>query len=226
MNSEAGALRGPGPTSRLAALAIALAVGGCRHAYYGALDRFGYEKRHILESRVEKSQEDQRAAQEEFQSTFELFKQVTGYEGGDLEDFYRKMEKQLERSESKAQSVRERIDSIEEVGSDLFAEWESEIEQISSAARRREDSARMRATRGRYEQMLRVMRRAEAKMDPVLTAFRDEVLTLKHNLNASAIGSLQANADEIERDVAVLIREMQASIAETQRFLADFKASG
>jgi hypothetical protein len=200
-------------------LLAALAASGCRSAYYGALDRFGVEKRHILKSRVEKSQADQQAVQEEFQSTYELLKQVANYDGGDLERFYRKMEAQLERSEARAQQVRERIASIEEVSGDLFEEWEGEISQIHSAEKRRQDQVRLRATRARCDQMLAAMKRAAAKMDPVLGAFRDEVLYLKHNLNASAIGALQASADEIERDIAVLIREMQASIAQTREFL-------
>jgi hypothetical protein len=205
----------------LAAALIALLGAGCRHAYYGTLDRLGYEKRHILKSRVEKSQADQEAVQAEFQTTFELFKQVTGYSGGDLERFYRKMEAQLERSEARAQQVRERIASIEEVAADLFEEWEDEIDEISSAERRRQDQARLRATRTRCDQLVRTMSRAAARMDPVLTAFRDEVLYLKHNLNASAIHSLEASADEIGRDIDRLMREMQASIAETRRFLAE-----
>jgi hypothetical protein len=203
-----------------ALLIAALPLAGCRSAYYGALDQFGYEKRHILKSRVEKSQDDQKAVQEEFQTTFELFKQVSGYQGGELERFYRKMEAQLEESEEKAQQVRDRIASIEQVSADLFQEWEGEIGQISSAERRRQDQAKLRDTRKRCDQMVRAMKRASAKMDPVLTAFRDEVLYLKHNLNASAINSLSATSAEIERDIASLIREMQASIAETQRFLA------
>jgi hypothetical protein len=206
-------------TPLAAALAGWLVATACGSAYYGALDQFGYEKRHILKSRVEKSQDDQQAVQEEFQTTFELYKQVTGYQAGELERFYRKMEAQLERSEDKAGRVRERIASIEQVAGDLFAEWEGEIEQISSADRRRQDRIRLKATRARCDEMLRVMKRAAAKMDPVLTAFRDEVLYLKHNLNASAIDALSGSTAEIQRDIAALIKEMQASIAETQKFL-------
>jgi hypothetical protein len=206
-------------TSLAAALAGSLLATACSSAYYGALDRLGYEKRHILRDRVEESRDDQQAVQEEFQTTFDLYKQVTGYQTGELERFYRKMEAQLERSEDKAQNVRERIASIEQVSGDLFAEWEAEIGQISSADRRRQDRVRLRATRTRCDEMLRVMKRAAAKMDPVLTAFRDEVLYLKHNLNASAIDALSGSTAEIQRDIDALIREMQASMAETQRFL-------
>jgi hypothetical protein len=205
------------------ALAIALCAAlflGCTSAYYSAMEQIGREKRHILESRVEASRKDQQEVREEFKTTFELFKEVTDYDGGNLERFYNRMHSQLERSESKADDVRERIRSIERVAQDLFDEWTGEIEEISRADLRRQSESRLRATRSRYEKMMAAMKRAEAKMDPVLTAFRDQVLFLKHNLNASAIASLERSTVSIEKDVAALMREMQASIAETEEFLA------
>jgi len=57
------------------------------------------------------------------------------------------------------------------------------------------------------------------KIDPVLTAFRDQVLFLKHNLNARALAALQNELDAIQTDVASLIREMEASIAEANAFI-------
>ena len=64
------------------------------------------------------------------------------------------------------------------------------------------------------------MKRAERKIDPVLNAFRDQVLYLKHNLNAQAIASLQSELVSIESDVARLIKEMDASIREANEFIA------
>jgi hypothetical protein len=182
------------------------------------MESFGREKRHILQSRVEASREDQEEVQEEFKTTFELFKEVTDY--GDLERFYNRMQSQFERSEDKADDVRDRIRSIEQVAGDLFDEWEGEISAISRADLRRQSEAQLRATRTRYQKMITAMKRAEARMDPVLTAFRDQVLFLKHNLNASAIASLERSTADIEGDVAALIRELQESIAETEEFLS------
>jgi hypothetical protein len=53
----------------------------------------------------------------------------------------------------------------------------------------------------------------------VLGAFRDQVLFLKHNLNAAAIASLEDNARSIRRDVDALVRSMEASIAEADAFI-------
>jgi len=67
------------------------------------------------------------------------------------------------------------------------------------------------------------MRSAEARMEPVLRAFQDQVLFLKHNLNARAIDSLQGELGSIETDVAQLIREMERSIAESDAFISSLQ---
>ena len=56
-------------------------------------------------------------------------------------------------------------------------------------------------------------------MDPVLVAFHDQVLFLKHNLNARAISSLQTELVSVEAEVDALIRDMEASIKEADAFI-------
>lgn len=199
---------------------LVLAIAGCRSVYYDVLEGFGKQKRHILADRVEASRGEQQAAQEQFQSALERFKEATGFEGGDLEDLYDDLAAELAACESRAEAVRARIDSIEQVAADLFSEWEDEITEISSAELRRRSAAQLATTRRRYAEMLKALRRAESKMDPVLVAFRDQVLFLKHNLNARAIASLEGSVPAIESDVAALVADMQAAIREAESFLA------
>ena len=62
-------------------------------------------------------------------------------------------------------------------------------------------------------------------MQPVLTALNDNVLYLKHNLNASAIGALQGEFDKIKRDIELLIKEMNGAIAQSSEFIDTIKAN-
>lgn len=207
---------------RFAVLGVAvLMLAGCRTSslYYDAMEQVGIHKRHILRDRVEAAQDDQRAAEEQFQSAYERFKSVSGYAGGDLEDTYNALADELESSEDRAEDVRDRIDSIEEVAADLFDEWKSEIDQIQTPRLRRASSAQLRDTQKQYARLIGAMKRAEAKMDPVLVAFRDQVLFLKHNLNAKAIAALQGSVGDIEDDVAALIDDIRVSIREAETFL-------
>jgi hypothetical protein len=206
--------------SGLAASLVLLFGLGCGSLYYGALERVGIQKRHILADRIEDGREAQQQAQEQFQDAFERFKTATRFEGGELEATYRGLSAELEDSEARAADVRARIESIEEVAGDLFEEWEAEIGQIARADLRQKSSAQLRQTKARYAKLLAAMKRAERKMDPVLVAFRDQVLFLKHNLNASAIASLETQAAGIQSDVDALVRDLSASIREADAFLA------
>ena len=52
----------------------------------------------------------------------------------------------------------------------------------------------------------------------------DQVLYLKHNLNAQAIASIQGTAEGIQKDIQSLINEMQKSIDEANAFINDFRS--
>ncbi len=210
-------LRLAGPAPLLVGLALASCA--CQPVYYDVMERFGVQKRHILVDRVEEGREDQEEAREQFQTTLQRFKEATGFEGGDLEDLYDDLSREYERSEARAEDVRARIRSIEDVASDLFSEWEDEIGEISSADLRRRSAEQLRRTRERYGRMIAAMKRAEQRMGPVLVAFRDQVLFLKHNLNARAIASLEGNVVQIEADVERLVAEMEAAIREANAFV-------
>jgi uncharacterized protein YutD len=206
-------------TQRLLALTLIALTSGCQSVYYGTMEKFGYEKRDLLVSNVEDAREAQQDAKKQFESALEQFIAVTDYQGGDLEKQYRKLKGEYEDSQAQADKVRSRIADVERVAKDLFAEWEAELKQYTSAELRRNSQRQLQDTRARYQQMIAAMKRAERKLDPVLNAFHDRVLYLKHNLNARAIASLRTNRKAIESDIAKLIGDMNLSIAEADRFI-------
>lgn len=196
-------------------------ISGCQKVYYGTMEKFGYHKRDILVDRVEESKVAQEQAKEQFKTALEKFTEVVNFDGGDLQNKYDQLKNELDKSETRAQAVRERIKSVEEVGEALFEEWQKELDQYNNDKLRRSSEDTMIKTRQSYDQLVKAMKRAEVKMDPPLEAFRDQVLFLKHNLNAKAVGSLQNELTNIEADIASLIKDMEASIAEADAFISD-----
>ena len=194
-------------------------LSSCATAYYKALETVGVEKRDILVNRVEEARDSQTAAKEQFTSALDRYRSVVKVEGGDLEQVYDRLEREFERSEARAKAVQDRVSAVESVANDLFAEWEDEIGEYSDPNLRRQSQRLMTDTRAEYRRLIASMQRAEAAMDPVLTLFRDQVLFLRHNLNARAIGSLDTELADIERATAKLIAEMERSIAEASRFI-------
>jgi hypothetical protein len=205
--------------SRAAALCSLLLLAGCSSAYYSVMESFGVEKREILKDRVTEGRDDQLAAKEQFQATLEAFKAATGFDGGALEDVYDGLKAELSRCEGRAEAVRDGIASIEQVATDLFREWEREAGEYTSESLGARSREMLAATEQRYAGLMQAMRRSEATMEPVLAGFRDQVLFLKHNLNAQAIASLQDDVLGIEDDIAVLIRDVEASIREADEFI-------
>ena len=204
----------------LPAMLIASTV-ACQSAYYAAMSKFGVEKREILVDRVAAAREDQAEAKEQIQSTYEAFKELTGHDGGDLEDKYNKLKDEYEDAEDAAEDVTDRIEKIEHVATKMFTEWDEEIEEMQDAKLRSQSQTMRRDTEARYAEVVRVMRQAEGKMEPVLQSFKDHVTFLGHSLNAQAISGLKESAMDIQGDVDSLIESMQASIDEADAFLQE-----
>lgn len=209
---------------RILLVAALIAMAACSSAYYNTLEQFGVHKREILVDRVDDARDSQVEAKEQFETALEKFRSVVNFDGGNLEKVYNGLSRELERSEDKAAEVSERIDSIEDVAKALFREWEQELGQFSSASLRQQSERQLRETRARYDDMITVMRRAEARIQPVLSPFRDQVLFLKHNLNAQAIASLQGEVGVIEADVASLIADLERAIAAADDFIQNTRS--
>ena len=203
----------------IALLLPLLLLGACSSAEYALKERFGIHKREILVDRVGEARDSQQEAKEQFASALEAFRATVQFEGGELEATYDRLQGILDRSEEQAEEVRARIAAVEDVAAALFEEWEDELDLYNSDSLRRSSAAKLRQTRQHYQRMIKAMRRAEGKIAPVLTPLRDQVLYLKHNLNARAIAALQAELGQVEGDVSSLIREMEAAIREADAFI-------
>lgn len=199
--------------------AALLVMSGCQTAYYSTMEKFGVHKREILVDRVGEARDAQEEAKEQFKSALERFSAVLGFKGGDLQEKYDQLSKEFERSEDRAGEVRDRIAKVEDVAEALFDEWQDELDQYTNAGLKRSSQQKLTETKRQYAQLIQAMKRAERKIEPVLNAFRDQVLYLKHNLNARAIASLKGELAGVENNVAALIRDMERSIREADRFI-------
>lgn len=195
------------------------ALTACSSLYYSGLERIGIPKREVMVHRVEKARDTQEETKEQFKTALERFSAVTHFKGGDLEATYNDLNDEYQASVDKANEVEKRIRDIEDVSEALFKEWENEISQYSSASLKRSSQQKLDTTRSHYRQLIHAMKDAEAKIEPILTVFKDQVMFLKHNLNAQAIASLKGELRSIQSDVAALISAMEKSIREANSFI-------
>jgi Protein of unknown function (DUF2959) len=214
------------PHRHLAAVLIAAVATlgvGCDAIYYKAMRKIGKEKRDILVSRVKDARASQAEAQKQFKSALERFQAIVQTEGGSLEEKYKKLNDELQRSEDRAGKVKDRLDAVRQVSKDLFKEWNDELGKYADRSLRQESERELRETRRRTEALIASMARAQARVEPVLQPLRDRVLFLKHNLNARALGALTRELDSVRTGVDELVTDLQRSIAEADAFIAEME---
>lgn len=202
-----------------------LALAGCETAYYNAWEKVGVHKRDILVDRIEDTQDAQEDTQEQFKDALEQYRSVVQFDGGNLEKLYYKLDAEYQDSEEAVREIGERIEAVENVADDLFEEWQEELSLYTNARLRRDSESKLRATRDQYRRLVGSMKRAEKSTRPVLNTLRDQTLYLKHNLNAQAVASLKGELESIDADVSRLIKQMQVSIDEANRFIDNLRKS-
>lgn len=203
----------------LAIFSGAVALGGCKSVYYGTMEKLGYPKRDLLVDRVQDARDAQQEAKEQFESALEQFSSIVAFEGGELEKTYKRLNTEFERSEDRAQAVHKRIRDVEAVAKALFREWKSELEDYTNENLRKLSEQKLEQTQDRYARLIAAMQLAENRIEPVLAAFRDQVLFLKHNLNAQAIASIESELVSVQTNIAALLKAMERSIAEADGFI-------
>lgn len=200
-------------------LAVAFASGACRTAYYAAWEKLGSEKRDLLRRDVDRVKEQQETTAAQFQDALAQLRALYGSSGSDLEQRYDATKAEYQDCEGAAETLRGRIGDVRRVASDLFEEWKGEIESMQSASLKRSSRAKLESTQDRFRKLDAAMTRSEESLEPVLTQFRDQVLYLKHNLNAQALGRLEVEVRDIDQGVAGLIERMRRSTQEADAFL-------
>jgi hypothetical protein len=200
-------------------LIAVICVSGCRNVYYSAWEKVGVYKRDLLKKKVQAARDEEKAAAEQFKDALTRIKEMYGFEGGALEKTYNSLKREYDRSVERADAVHKRVKDVETVAEDLFNEWDTEIKEISSSNLREDSRNKLRETRRRYDELHEALKRAEKSMDPVLTRFHDQVLYLKHNLNAAAIASLKGETTNIQAEISRLLEDMNRAIAQADTFI-------
>ena len=184
------------------------------------IDWMWKEPRDLLVDRVEAARDSQHDAAEQFQDALTEFKAVVGVQETDLERQYEKLNAAHKRSQAAADDINKRVDRVVSASNRLLDEWRAELDDYNDPTLRRMAETQFDQTREHATRLIASMRQTEARMQPVLALFQDQVLYLKHNLNFSAIAALEGEASTIESNVDVLIADMNRSIAEADAFIA------
>lgn len=203
--------------------AAVFAMIGCSSMYYGTMESLGVHKRDIMVDRVKEARDTQNETKQQFLTAMEQFKSVVNFQGGDLEKQYNQLNNTLQKSESKAHEVRKRIRSVESVSEALFAEWKAEIKKYNNDTLRNLSQQKYDRAKSKYTELIASMKKAETKLEPALIPLRDQVMFMKHNLNAKAIAGLSDEVVGVQTNVDELIRDIESAIAQADSFIASLQ---
>ena len=209
----------------LSVIVFSLLLSGCHSTYYKAMSTLGKEKRDILVQRIKDAKKDQDQTKQQLQTTMQSFQALTGFQGGSLEKSYKRLNSDYESAASQADKLHDKIQSIDQVSNDLFKEWQGEINAMDNGKLKSQDTVMLRNAKTRQATYMRAMRSTEDHIAPVLKAFQDQVLFLKHNLNSRAIGSLKSTSAGLQGDVSDLIQSIDASSREADKLISSLAVS-
>lgn len=191
-----------------------------RQVYYQTKESFGQHKRDLVVLHVEQACSSLEQSRDQFSQTLDKFKTVIALPDSSLEQKYRLLKRHYESCQFRADEVGNRIVAITQVSEALFTEWEAELKLYQNRTLRSQSLRQLKTARQHYARLLKSLSKAESQIQPVLAAFRDQVLFLKHNLNAQAIAALQQECVLIAIDISQLIAAMEKTIAEANQFVS------
>ncbi len=198
-----------------------------QRVYYQSRESLlGHHKRDIVVSQVNQACHSLQDCRDQFVDALDKFKIVVKMKDSPLEQRYQLLKSRYELCRSKADQVSLRIQAIEQVSEALFTEWEAELQLYSNRTLRARSQQQLKKSRLQYQRLIKALQLAETRMQPVLADFQDQVLFLKHNLNAHAIAALRQEFVDIGIDISRLINVMEKTIREASDFvliLADQK---
>lgn len=202
---------------------ISLFSGCANSMYYAGMEKAGFHKRDIMVSRVHKVQESQIETQEEFKSALEQFGSLVTIKDTNLKEAYEKFNNEYEDVKEAAEDLSTRINKLEDVSLALFEEWEEELNLYKNQKLKAQSQKNLKDTKSRYTKMMKSMRTSEKSMKPILDTLQDNVLVLKHSLNAQAIGALQGEFGTLKKEISNLLDKMTISIKASDTFIKEMK---
>jgi chromosome segregation ATPase len=207
--------------ARIGIIAILLiALSGCASAKYSALEKVGIHKRDLLVDGVEDARDAQSETREQLVTAYEELSALIGHDGGKLEEKYKRLSKEVEQSQDSIEDLDDHLADIDRVSKALFDEWKDELDLYNNAALRADQAKKLAQARRQFSTMRDRMQTARDRVDPVMAVLSDNVLYLKHSLNAQALDALRGQATTLEGQVDALIRDMQIAIEEADAFIA------
>jgi hypothetical protein len=204
----------------LIALVLILGSMGCNNSLgYSFQEAMGTPKRQVMLSRVQDTRDSMKETKKTFASAMQQFGSVYKESGSKLENKYLILKKEYDTCNSKASELRGQISNVKSIGQVLFQEWQKELDEFTNEQMRKLSEVKMQQTREKYVIMVDSMDRVSARMTPVMSSMNDQLLNIKHSLNALIVVSLEEELAQLRGHMDSLMTDIDASVNHCNAFI-------
>jgi hypothetical protein len=143
-------------------------------------------------------------------ATLDEYNSIIDGEATDPRAAYKKLGKEIKRSEKRADDVRVEVERMDQVATKFFGEWEESLADFSSDDLRAKSEERLRETMANYGEILAAGREAGEEFRPFVDQLKDQVVFLGNDLNPDGIAELQDEAKELNEQAANVFEAVDA----------------
>lgn len=123
---------------------------------------------------------------------------------GDPSKAYVGLEQAISRSEAQAERFSASIPSMNHAASEVFANWNRDIEAMTSPSLRQKSDERRHVTEQRYQAVVKTLQPIQVALGQFNLSLRDHALFLGHDFNAEAIQVLGGEMEGLRKQYEAL----------------------
>jgi len=131
---------------------------------------------------------------------------------------YQEFVDSIEASEKQAESLRDVYEPMQDAAEKLFKQWSKDLEEFSSLSMRQRSQSRLLKTRQRYDMIVAAVEPALMSYDQLNQSLRDHALFLGHDLNPEAVTTIEADAEELGKQVEALDAQFDTCLEASQTY--------
>ena len=124
---------------------------------------------------------------------------IVGGQAKNVQTEYKKLANDLKATDKKIQGTTKDLEAMNKQADKFFVQWEKELAEYSSDSMKEKSTARLDATKKRYQSLGQSLGEASKAFQPLMQNLNDQILFLGRDLSAEAIADLQDEAAELNQ---------------------------
>lgn len=213
------------PQAWLASLFMLATLTGCQSTYYDAMNYVGVDKREILLGRADSARQAQQEASDKLAALLELFHAVVEGPEHERAAKFTQLQQTYQGAQLAADRLAQRNDALRDVGDALFDEWNQALARQQDQNRRFQRAEELQRSQELYAPLIEAMQEAQRHMDPLLLGVRNDILSMKDDIEDGDASEYAAEAKRLDIEINQQRQRMQTVIERNEAFIAQLPDS-